>query len=150
MIFNEKVILNISSNSNSKNPPWNLLSFASRIVVNECLKNSVWNCFTFTLVSNYCKTIKTLGFYNNTHLRDQSSLDVSSRGVFWALLNFYDGTFGKSIKGLLAVNYFRKTLHFRYLRGLPVCLCHLWHKFSICILNQMKREHIPINVLLNP
>ena len=96
------------------------------------------------------KTMKTLGFYNNTHLRDQSSLDVSSRGVFWALLNFYDGTFGKSIKGLLAVNYFRKTLHFRYLRGLPVCLCHLWHKFSICILNQMKREHIPINVLLNP
>ena len=46
----------------------------------------------------------------------------------------------------LSRNYFRKTLHFRYLRGLWIRLCHLWHKFSICMLNQMKRGHIPINV----
>ena len=53
MIFNKKALLNISSISNSNNPPWNLLSFVSSIVVNECLKNSVRNCFSFDLISNY-------------------------------------------------------------------------------------------------
>ena len=39
-----------------------------------------------------------------------------------------------------------QTLHFRYLRGLWKHLCHLWHKFSICICNQRKGEHMPINI----
>ena len=55
IVFNKKALLNISSISNSKNPPWNLLSFVSRIVVNKCLKNSVRNCFSFALISNYLK-----------------------------------------------------------------------------------------------
>ena len=86
MIFNEKVLVNISSMSNSKNPPWNLLSSVSRITVNECLKNSVQNCFSFALFI-IGKTLKTLGFQNYTHLLDLSSLDVSSRGVFRTLSN---------------------------------------------------------------
>ena len=51
MIFNKKALVNTSSTSNLKNPPWNLLSFVSRIVVNECLQNSVRNCFTFASIS---------------------------------------------------------------------------------------------------
>ena len=43
-----------SSILNSKNPPWNLLSFVSGIVINEFLKNSVRNCFGFGLILNYC------------------------------------------------------------------------------------------------
>ena len=42
-------------------------------------------------------------------------------------------------------SYFCKALHFRYLRGWWMRFCYLWHKFSICIFNQVKREHIPIN-----
>ena len=38
MIFNKKVLVNISSISKSRNPPWNLLSFVSKIFVNKCLK----------------------------------------------------------------------------------------------------------------
>ena len=53
MIFNKKALVNFSSISISKNPPWNLLSFMSRIVVHECLKNSVRNCLSFALISNY-------------------------------------------------------------------------------------------------
>ena len=41
MIFNKKVLVNISSISKSRNPPWNLLSFVSKIFVNKCLKK-VW------------------------------------------------------------------------------------------------------------
>ena len=37
-------------------------------------------------------------------------------------------------------------LYFRNLRGLPISLWHLWHKFSILISNQVKREQILINV----
>ena len=37
-------------------------------------------------------------------------------------------------------------LHFKYLRGLWISLCRSLHKFSIFILNQVKREHIPIKV----
>ena len=55
--------------------------------------------------------------------------------------------FCENVQRLLTVNYCRKTLHFRYLRGLSIRLCHLRHKFSTCILNQVKREHIPINFL---
>ena len=33
-----------------------------------------------------------------------------------------------------------------YLRGLRIRLCYLWHKFTICILSRVKREHIPINI----
>ena len=38
MIFNKKALENFSSFSISRNPPWNLFSFVSRIVVHECLK----------------------------------------------------------------------------------------------------------------
>ena len=41
---------------------------------------------------------------------------------------------------------FRKTLHFKYLRELWIRLWYMWHKFSICVLTQMKRKHIPIKV----
>ena len=45
------------------------------------------NCFSFAFAFRIIgKTIKTLGLYNNTHLLDQSSLDVSSIGVFRTLL----------------------------------------------------------------
>ena len=120
--------MNISSIYNLKNPPWNfLLIFVSRIVVNECLKNSVQNCFSFPLSRISGRNIKILGFHNNTHLLDLSSLHVSFRT-------------------LPNMPYFRKTLHFRYLRGLWIHLCHIWHKFSIYIMNQVTTEHIPINL----
>ena len=38
MIFNKKALENFSSFSISRNPPRNLFSFVSRIVVHECLK----------------------------------------------------------------------------------------------------------------
>ena len=82
------------------------------------------------------KTIKTLGFHNITHLLDLSSLDMSFRGVFRTLSNIWR---------LLALHYFRKRLHFRYLRGLWIRLCHLRHKFSIFIWKQLEREHVPTN-----
>ena len=41
--------------------------------------------------------------------------------------------FTKIVNSFLAVNYFHKKLHFRYLRGLWIHLCHLRYKFSICI-----------------
>ena len=40
MVFNKKALVNISNISNSKNPPWNLLKFVLRIVVNECLSQN--------------------------------------------------------------------------------------------------------------
>ena len=83
MIFNRKPLVIISSISNSKNASWNLLSFASRIVVNECLRNSVRICFSFVLISN--KTIKTLGFRNNTYYLDLPSLDMLYRDEYRTL-----------------------------------------------------------------
>ena len=37
-------------------------------------------------------------------------------------------------------------LYFRNLRGLPISLWHLWHKFSILISNRVKRQQILVNV----
>ena len=37
--------------------------------------------------------------------------------VFGILLNIYDGTFCKNSSRVLAINYFRKKLHRRYLPG---------------------------------
>ena len=62
MIFSIKALVNISSISNSKNPAWNLLSLVPRIVVNECLRNSVRNCFSFVLTSNYWWNYKNIWF----------------------------------------------------------------------------------------
>ena len=93
------------------------------------------------------KSINALSFHNNTHLLDQSNLYVSFRGVFRNLSNIWDGEFCEISLRLLAVNYYRKPLHFRYLRKLWIRICHLWHKFNICILNQVKREHILVNFL---
>ena len=75
------------------------------------------------------KTIKTLGFQNNTHLLDQSSLNVSSSGVFRTLSNIEVGVFFKNIYQPLAVNYFRKLLHFRYLRRLRIRSMS-WHNIQ--------------------
>ena len=47
MIFNEKALVNISCISNLNNAPCNLLSFVLKIAVNECLKNSMRNYFSF-------------------------------------------------------------------------------------------------------
>ena len=49
-----------------------ILSFVSRTFFNECLKNSVRNCFSFALNQIIGKTIKTLCFHNNTDLLYQS------------------------------------------------------------------------------
>ena len=94
------------------------------------------------------KTIKALGFLNNTHLLDLSSLNVSSKVVLRTLSNIKikDGAFRENSEQLLAVNYFWKMLYIRYLKRLWICLCHLWYKFIICILNQVKREHILVNI----
>ena len=48
MIFNKKT----SSITNSKNQPWNFLSFLSRIVVNKFLKKCMRNCSSFAIISN--------------------------------------------------------------------------------------------------
>ena len=147
MIFNRKAFLNISSITNSKNPPWNRLSFASRMVVNECLKNSVQNCFNCLLwIRIIGKTIKTFGFCNNTHLLDLSSHHVSSRDVFRSLSTIQDGALCENSQQILVVNYFHKTLYSWHLRWLWILLCHLWHTFGISMLNQVKREHISINL----
>ena len=37
----------------SEEPTVKPFEFVSRIAVNECLKNSVQNCFIFALISNY-------------------------------------------------------------------------------------------------
>ena len=111
------------------------LSFVSIIVIND------W----FGIIG---KTIKTLGFHNNMYLLNLSSLDVSSRDAFRTLSNIKDGAFCENSSRLSAVYFFRKTFHFEYLRWLWIRLRHQWHKFSNCILNQVKREHIPIKVWL--
>ena len=56
------------------------------------MKHSIENC-GFIIG----KTIKTLGFDNNTHLFDQSSLNVASRGIFRTLSNIELGAFFGSI-----------------------------------------------------
>ena len=81
MIFNKKALVNISSISNSKNALWNLSSFVSRIVVNECLKNCAELFLVLLWFRVIGKTIKTFGFYNNTYLLDLSSLDVIQRHI---------------------------------------------------------------------
>ena len=48
MVLNKKALVSISSVSNSKEPPWNLLSFVSRSFVSECLKSSLQNCVSLT------------------------------------------------------------------------------------------------------
>ena len=88
MIFNKKADVNIYSISNSKNRPWSLLSFVSRIVVHEVLRPSVCRTVLILLWFQVIgKIIKTLDFHNNNYLLDLSSLDVSSRGVFRTLSN---------------------------------------------------------------
>ena len=80
LIFNEKALVKIPSISDSKNPPWNLLSFASKTIVNECHRNNVRICFS-------------LCFHNNTHFLDLPSLAVSSRGLFRTVSNIQYGAF---------------------------------------------------------
>ena len=77
MIFNNKPRVNTSNSNTSptRRTHHETLSFVSRIIVNECLKNSVRNCFSFVLILNFRKTIKTLGFHNNTNFLDLSSDD---------------------------------------------------------------------------
>ena len=62
MILNKKALVNICSISNSKNSQRNLLSFVSEMVVHECLKSSVWNCFSFALIWNYWEIYKNTWF----------------------------------------------------------------------------------------
>ena len=122
MTFNEKAHVNICSISSSKKP-WNLLSFVSRTVLNECLKNSVRNCFSFAFdFELLVKLWKHFVFAITRHLLDLSSLFVSSRSIFRTLSNIYGGAFCENSYWLLAVICFRKTLHFKYLRGLWIRL----------------------------
>ena len=65
MIFNKKP-LKVFVASPTQNPPWNLLSFASRTAANKSLKNSVQNCLILLWFQIIGKTIKTLGFQNIT------------------------------------------------------------------------------------
>ena len=44
MIFNKK--------TQNRKPTMKPFKFWMRIVVNDCLKNSEWNCFSFALISN--------------------------------------------------------------------------------------------------
>ena len=81
MSFNKKkTLVNISSISNSKNPQWNLLSFASRIVVNECLKTVcgfVLVLIWFQIIGNTIKTLSfqnTLFFDKNIFIRAKASI----------------------------------------------------------------------------
>ena len=60
MIFNKKAPVNISSISNSKNLPWNLLSFVLWIAVKEYLKNRI--VLVLLQFGIIIKTIKTLSF----------------------------------------------------------------------------------------
>ena len=62
MILNKKALVNICSISNSKNSQRNLLSFVSEMVVHDCLKSSVWNCFSFALIWNYWEIYKNTWF----------------------------------------------------------------------------------------
>ena len=75
------------------------------------------------------KNYKNAWFSSATQRRIENPVKQLRWGILW--------------KRLLVVNYFCKRLYFRYLRGFWIRLCHLWHKFSICKLNQVKREHIP-------
>ena len=58
--------MNISGISNSKKPLWNLLSFVSIIVINECLKTVCGIVLVLLWSGNVGKTIKTLGFHDET------------------------------------------------------------------------------------
>ena len=60
--FQIKALVNISSISNSKNPPLNLLSSVSIIVANEYLKNSARIYFSFALIWNYWYNYKNTWF----------------------------------------------------------------------------------------
>ena len=58
LIFNKKALMKIPSISNSKNPPWNLLSFVSKTNVNECHRNSVRICFSLCF-HNIARPVKS-------------------------------------------------------------------------------------------
>ena len=87
MIFNKKTLVNISSISNLKNPPWNLLSFTSRFVVNECLKSSVRGVvLVFLWFQIIGKTIKKTFFFTVTHICSICQVSMSQFGKVLILL----------------------------------------------------------------
>ena len=61
------------------------------------------------------------------------------RDVFWILSDIYDGVFLKNSQRHLTVNYFRKTLHLRYLKEFRIfdvwqgykCVADLWYLYFI-------------------
>ena len=91
-IINKKARVKISSISDSKNPPWNLYRVLYQelllMIVSVTMRTIVLILLWFRITK-----LKALGFHNDTHLFDQSSLDVSSRGVFRTLSSIQDGAF---------------------------------------------------------
>ena len=67
MILNKKPLGKIFRISNSKNPPWNLSSLVLKIVVNKTVCRIALVLLWFRIIG---KTIKILGFHNNTHMLD--------------------------------------------------------------------------------
>ena len=65
MILNKKPLGNIFRISNSKNLPWNLSSLVLKIVVNKTVCRIALVLLWFQIIG---KTIKILGFHNNTHM----------------------------------------------------------------------------------
>ena len=82
------------------------------------------------------KTIKTLGFNNNAHT---FARPVKCRCV---IHRHIQNPVKHQKERLLAVNYFRKILHFRYLRGLWICLWHLWNLVDVASITYILEKYL--------
>ena len=87
MIFNKKLLWIFLASPTQKNHHetfWVLYREGLLMNVSKTVCGIVLVLLWFRTIG---KTIKTLGFHNNTHLLDQSNLDMSPRGVFRTLSN---------------------------------------------------------------
>ena len=87
MIFNKKLLWIFPASPTQKNHHetfWVLYREGLLMNVSKTVCGIVLVLLWFRTIG---KTIKTLGFHNNTLLLDQSNLDMSPRGVFRTLSN---------------------------------------------------------------
>ena len=75
------------------------------MIVSKTVSRIVLILLCFQIIG---KTIKTSGFYNNTQLLNQSSLNVSFRGISRTLSNIYDGELVKIVKDFWLLTIFAK------------------------------------------
>ena len=121
----KKALMNVSSIAHSKNNSFWVLH--QELLLMNVSKTVCRSALVLLWLRTIGKAMKTLRFHNNTHSLDQSIISSqcviqrhiqnSSKHLRWSVLWKQLAT--------LTINCFRKTLYFRYFRGLWIRLCHL-------------------------